>query len=128
MKSETRVYRADVLGADGAVTGSRLIETTHPDRASAHVARDLIRVRVATQKDLLQMRDVEVECPEARPTKKIGTIRVAFTIPKTAPAEIRAAGEAYLREAGERATEEGLKGAMRLGVQTRLTDPEEPVT
>jgi hypothetical protein len=49
MKTETRIYI--VAGKDAGIA-LRLIRTTHPARAMAHVADSMLEARVATQEDL----------------------------------------------------------------------------
>jgi len=47
MAATTRVYLAEVGDK------KRLVRATHPSPVSAHIARDMVKVRVATQDDLL---------------------------------------------------------------------------
>lgn len=65
-KTETRIYRTDELNDDGTVKRSHLVDAAHPNVADSHVARQLVRSRVATQRDLIELRDLEVETPSSR--------------------------------------------------------------
>lgn len=46
--TQTRIYRATIGEND------RLVRASHPSHVATHIARDLIRVRVASQSDLVE--------------------------------------------------------------------------
>ena len=59
MATATRIYVAEVAGKQ------RLVRATHPSHVSQHVARDLIKVRVASHDDL------EALLPKGTPVETI---------------------------------------------------------
>lgn len=70
--TETRLYRVDELNDDGTVKRSHVVRATHPAVASAHVTRNLIRAKVATQEDLRELRNLEEETAGAVAPKEAG--------------------------------------------------------
>lgn len=61
MAANTRVYRASIGEND------RLVRATHPSHVATHIARDLIRVRVATQADLIECLGDGIEIEDIGP-------------------------------------------------------------
>jgi len=95
-KTATRLYRTDELNDDGTVKRSHLVRTSHPNSADAHVARKLVRSRVATQEDLRELRSLDEEIPNGESPNL--TVRVEVT-PEAARAI--AEGKAVAVQTGE---------------------------
>lgn len=103
-KTETRLYRVDELNDDGTVKRPHIVRATHPAVASAYVARNLIRSKVATQEDLRELRTLEEEFAGAVASKEAGitmTLSVApgavESIASGKGADIQCEGKTALR-------------------------------
>lgn len=100
--SPTRIYRVN----------DYLVEASSQAAAVNHIARGTLSVRVATRRDLVELRDKGVDIQRAGKPWSLADVKVVFKIPESLPAEARAAGEEYLKTAGVAATNEGLIEAM----------------
>lgn len=100
--STTRIYRVN----------DYLVEASSQAAAVNHIARGTISVRVATQRDLVELRDAGVQIQRAGKPWSVADVKVVIRVPEFVPEAAKAAGEEYLRTAGAKATHEGLVEAM----------------
>ena len=64
MKTASRIYLVTIGESD------RLIRATHPAKALMHVARDIAKVNVATQQDLVDCLADGVKVEDAKPEQQ----------------------------------------------------------
>lgn len=114
MKTTTRIYRIN----------DHLVEATGQAVAVNHVARGTLNVRVATQRDLIELRDRGVQVQKAGGQwvgpQVMAQLSVQISVPAELPDDVRAAGEEYLRAAGDQATSEGLVSAIWAAVEGKI--------
>lgn len=115
----TRIYRI----------GDRLVDAPNQDVAVRVVVERTVDCRLATQKDLLELRDLGVQVikhTDKFDGPKVGIpqhdLKAAVELSPRVPAAVRDAGEKYLDETGESATREGLQAAVLDALVVRSTE------